>query len=190
MKTIRRGPGILWMVRLLGALGFVMVAVIIGQSGLQLQSIRNSRMRLQEQQEHLNQPTREILKLAGEARTEIQAALDEDTPFTEKSGAVTSLAEAARQLSRSTDDPSAFLALNRLAEMANKMSGVEKQALAWRANTMLTSRICCSSEPRCAPTLLRCATKPNCRMADDDCKRRFNSETGGRHKVKRQRAWR
>ena len=34
------------MIRLLGALGFVMVAVMIGQSGLQLRSIRNSRVRL------------------------------------------------------------------------------------------------------------------------------------------------
>jgi len=133
MKTTRRGPGIFWMVRLLGALGFVMVAVMIGQSGLQLQSIRTSRVRLQEQQEHLNQPTREILQRAGEARREIQAALDENTPFTEKAGAVTGLAEAARQLSHSTEDPSALLALNRLDAVANNMAAVEKQALAWRS---------------------------------------------------------
>ena len=133
MKTTRRGPGILWMVRLLGALGFVMVAVMIGQSGLQLQSIRTSRVRLQDEQEHLNQPIREILQRAGEARREIQAALDENTPFTEKAGAVTGLAEAARQLSHSTDDPSALLALNRLDAVANNMATVEKQALAWRS---------------------------------------------------------
>ncbi len=121
------------MVRLLGALGFVMVAVMIGQSGLQLQSIRNGRLQLLEQQENLKQPTREILLRAGEARKEIQGALDENIPFTEKSGAVTSLAQAARQLSRSTDDPSALLALNRLDEVANNMAGVEKHAISWRA---------------------------------------------------------
>ena len=126
MKTTRRGPGIFWMVRLLGALGFVMVAVMIGQSGLQLQSMRTNRARLQEQQEHLNQPTREILQHAGEARREIQAALDENTPFAEKSGAVTGLAQAARQLSQSTDDPSALLALNRLGAVANTMAVVEE----------------------------------------------------------------
>jgi hypothetical protein len=43
MKAIRREQPILWMVRLLEALGFVMAAVMIGQSGLQLQSIRTSR---------------------------------------------------------------------------------------------------------------------------------------------------
>src|SRR6202521_1385179 len=94
MKTTRRGPGIFWMVRLLGALGFVMVAVMIGQSGLQLRSIRTSRVRLQEQQEHLKQPAREILRQAREAQKEIQAALDEDTSFTEKSTAVRGLAQA------------------------------------------------------------------------------------------------
>src|SRR5271166_5538349 len=124
MKTTRRGPGIFWRVRLLGALGLVMVAVMIGQSGLQLQSMRAGRVRLQEQQEHLNQPTREILQRAGEARREIQAALDGNTPFSEKSGAVTGLVKAARQLSQSTDDPSALSVLNRLDAVANNMAVV------------------------------------------------------------------
>ena len=131
MKTQGR-TGIFWMVRLLGALGFVMVAVMIGQSGLQLRSIRNSRVRLQKQQAQLNQSTREILRLTTEARTEIQEALDENRPYTEESGAVTSLAPAARKLSQSTDDPSALSALNRLAEGANYMAAIEKRALAWR----------------------------------------------------------
>jgi two-component system sensor histidine kinase/response regulator len=120
------------MVRLLGALGFVMVAVMMGQSGLQLNSMRTSRLRLLEQQEQLNQPTREILQRAGEARREIQAALDENTPFAAKSGAVTTLAQVARQLSRSTNDPSSLLALDRLDAVANQMAAVEKLALAWR----------------------------------------------------------
>jgi two-component system sensor histidine kinase/response regulator len=132
MKTTQRGQPIFWMVRLLAALGFIMVAVMIGQSGLQLQSMRTGRVRLQDEQEQLNQPTREILQHAKEARKEIQAALDENTPFAEKSGAVTSLRQAARQLSQSTNDPSAVLALNRLDEVANNMAGVEKQALDWR----------------------------------------------------------
>jgi two-component system, sensor histidine kinase and response regulator len=130
---IQRGPGIFWMVRLLGALGFVTVAVMIGQSGLQLRSIRNSRVRLQNQQAQLNQSTREILQLTTEARTEIQQALDENTPYTEESGAVTSLALSARKLSQSTDDPSALSVLNRLAEVANYMAEIEKKALAWRS---------------------------------------------------------
>ena len=69
MKTTQRGQAIFWMVRLLGALGFVMVAVLIGQNGLQVQSIRTSRLQLQEEQEHLNQQTREILQRAEEARS-------------------------------------------------------------------------------------------------------------------------
>jgi two-component system sensor histidine kinase/response regulator len=132
MKSTKRGQRIFWMVRLLGALGFVMVAVMLGQSGLQLKSMRNSRLRLLEQQEQLNQPTREILQRAGEARREIQAALDENTPFTEKTSAAITLAQVARQLSQSTDDPSALLALNKLNAVANHMAAVEKLALAWR----------------------------------------------------------
>jgi two-component system sensor histidine kinase/response regulator len=133
MKTTERGQAIFWMVRLLGALGFIMVAVLIGQNGLQVQSIRTSRLQLQEEQEHLNQQTREILQRAEEARSEIQEALDESAAFTEKSGAVTTLAQTARQLSKSMDDPPALLALNRLDEVANNLAGVEKQALSWRA---------------------------------------------------------
>src|ERR1700722_18168796 len=132
MKTTPQRQPIFWMVRLLEALGFVMVAVMIGQSGLQLQSIRSSRLRLQEQQEHLNQPAREILQRAGEARREIQQALDANTPFADQSGAVTSLAISAQQLSESTDDPSTLFALNRVTRVANQMAGLEKQALAWR----------------------------------------------------------
>jgi hypothetical protein len=122
------------MVRLLAALGFVTVAVMIGQTGLQLQSMRTSRARLQEQQEHLDQSTREILQWARAARTEIQEALDENTPFIEDSGAVTGLAQATRELSHSTNDVSALLALNRLAEVANKMAALEKKASVWRSD--------------------------------------------------------
>src|ERR1700730_16485338 len=132
MKSTGRGPGIFWMVRLLGALGFGRVAVMIGQSGLQLQSIRSSRLRLQEQQEHLNLPARGILQRAAEARREIQQALDANMPFADQAGAATSLAKSAQQLSESADDPSTLLALNRVTSVANKMAGLEKQALAWR----------------------------------------------------------
>ena len=134
MKTTQRGQTIFWMVRLLAALGLLMVAVMIGQSGLQLQSIRTSRVQLQEQQQHLNEATREIVQRAGEAQGEIRSALDEETPFSGKSGAVGSLEQAAHQLSQSTDDPSAVLALNRLDEVANNLAEVEKQALAWRTH--------------------------------------------------------
>jgi two-component system sensor histidine kinase/response regulator len=132
MKMTQRREGIFWMVRLLGALGFVMVAVMIGQSGLQLQSMRTSREKVQDQEERLNQSTREILQRAGEARREIQATLDRDASSTGGSGAVTSLAQAARQLSLSTDDALALKALSQVNNAANHMSAVEILALAWR----------------------------------------------------------
>ena len=80
-----------------------------------------------------------------------------------------SLREAARQLSQSTDDLSALLALNRLDAMANNMATVEKQALAWRSQYDVELKIWQNSEPRSAPTSLRCATKPNCKKAGGDC---------------------
>jgi hypothetical protein len=130
MKVTQRRQPIFWMVRLLGAIGFVMVGVMIGQSGLQLQSIRTERMRLEEQQERLSRATREITQRAEQAHGEIQASLDENAPFTGNSGAVHSLQKVARQLSQSMDDLPALSALNRLDAMANKMATVEKQALA------------------------------------------------------------
>jgi signal transduction histidine kinase/DNA-binding response OmpR family regulator len=132
MKTLRVRQSILWMVRLLEAIGFLMVAVMIGQSGLQLRSIRSGRLQLQEQQEHLNQATRELIQRAGEAHREIEAALDEYTPFTGKSHAADGLARITHQLSQAPDDPSAFLALNRLDAVANRLAAVEKEAVAWR----------------------------------------------------------
>src|ERR1700760_4034605 len=119
MKVPQGKQPIFWLVRLLGAIGFVMAVVMIGQTGLQLQSIRTDRLRLEDQQEHLSQATREIIRRAEEAHGEIQAALDENSPFRGKSGAVHSLAQVVSQLSRSTDDQSALSALNRLDTMAN-----------------------------------------------------------------------
>ncbi len=110
-----------------------MVAVMIGQNGLQLQSMRTSRARLQEEQEHLNQTnTRNPPVGQRGAEEKFKRRSTKTRHLPKNPAAVTNLARAARQLSQSTDDPSALLALNRLAEMANKMAAVEKQALAWR----------------------------------------------------------
>jgi hypothetical protein len=132
MKVAQGKQPIFWLVRLLGAIGFVMAVVMIGQTGLQLRSIRTDRLRLEEQQEHLSQATREIIRRAEEAHGEIQAALDENSPFRGNSGAVHSLAQEVHQLSQSTDDLSALSALKRLDAMADNMATVEKQAVTWR----------------------------------------------------------
>ena len=174
------------MVRLLAALGFVTVAVMIGQSGLQLQSMRTSRARLQEQQKHLDQSTREILQRAREARTEIQEALDENTPFTEDPRAVTGLAQATRELSHSTNDVSALLALNRLAEVANKMAALEKKASVWRSDydVELENLGQQQTQVRAYVAALRNEAELQ------EGRRRFNLGPGERRKVKRQRVWR
>jgi PAS domain S-box-containing protein len=133
MKAIRTRRSIFWMVRLLGALGLVMVAVMTGQIGLQLKSMHTKRVRLQERQEHLNQAAREILQRAAAAQREIQAELDESTPFSEKSSAASNLAQPVHRLLQSTDDLPASLALNRIDSLANDITALEKQALSWRS---------------------------------------------------------
>lgn len=185
MKTIRARQPILWMVRLLEAIGFVMVAVMIGQSGLQLRSIRTARLLLQEQQEHLNQATSELIQRAGEAHREIEAALDEYTPFTGKSQAANGLARATHQLSQAPDDPSAFFPLNRLEAVANRLADVEKEAVAWRAryDTDLQDL----TRQRGHVRTLVAAMRSEAELQED--RRRSNSKPVKRRKVKRQPAW-
>jgi two-component system, sensor histidine kinase and response regulator len=132
MKTPQGGRRIVWMVRLLVALGVVMVAVTIGRLGLQQRFVRANRIRLEEQAEYLDQTAREILQGAGEVRREVQIALDENIPFTVKPDAAARLERTAHRLSQSTDDPSAHLALNRLESAAVSMAAVEKTAVDWR----------------------------------------------------------
>jgi two-component system sensor histidine kinase/response regulator len=132
MKPIRARRRIFQMVGLLGVFGLVMVAVMIGLIGLELKSMQTKRVRLQERQEHLNQAAREILQRAAAARKDIQAELDESTPFSEKSSAASNLAQTVHQLSQSTDGLPASMVLNRLDSSANDITALEKQALSWR----------------------------------------------------------
>jgi hypothetical protein len=71
------------MVRLLGALGLVMVIVVVSQSGLELKSIRIGRAKLQRQQERLDRASQEIAQGAAEAQKEIEAIFDENIPLTD-----------------------------------------------------------------------------------------------------------
>jgi two-component system, sensor histidine kinase and response regulator len=132
MKTDQRGRRIIWMVQLLGALGLVMVAVTIGRLGLQQEFVRANRMRVQEQQEFLDRAAREIVQRAAEARREVQLALDENMPLKEKHDAALRFAETAHQLAKSTHDPSALLALDRVDSVASQMASVATAAFEWR----------------------------------------------------------
>jgi PAS domain S-box-containing protein len=132
MKTPQGGRRIIWMVRLLVALGVVMVAVTIGRLGFQQRFVRANRIRLEKQQEHLDQTARDIFQGAADVRREVQIALDEEVPFSGKPDAATRLEETTRQLSQSIEDTSALLALNRLDLAAINMAIVEKMAVDWR----------------------------------------------------------
>src|SRR5580704_12668211 len=133
MSTTRGARRIFWMVRLLGALGLAIVVVMIGQIGLQLKSIRTSRVRLQEEQSSLNQASQEILQRAVEARRDIQGVLDESIPLSQRSDAVTRLSRTVHQLLNSIGDTVASKSLQQLDSLANDMAAIEQSALFWRS---------------------------------------------------------
>ena len=133
MNTTGGARRIFWMVRLLVALGLAFVVVIIGQIGLQLKSIRTSRVRLQEEQSALNQASQEIFQGTVEARRDIQGVLDENIPLSQRSGAVTRLSLTIHQLLNSISGTVASTSLQELDSLANDMAAIEQSALFWRS---------------------------------------------------------
>jgi hypothetical protein len=129
MQVERR---ILRMVRLLGALGLAMVAILIAQIGFELKSIHTNRQRLQEQRGQLNQGSQAIQQCAVEARQVIQGVLNENIPLSQRSDAVTKLSKTIHQLLTSTDDTGASATLQRLDSLAHEMTALEQRSLFWR----------------------------------------------------------
>ena len=133
MNTTRGARRIFWLVRLLGALGLAIVVVMIGQIGLQLKSIRTSRVRLQEEQSALNQASQEIFQRTVEARKDIEGVLDENIPLSQRSDAVTRLSRTVHQLLNSISGTVASKSLQKLDSLANDMAAIEQSALFWRS---------------------------------------------------------
>src|SRR5258707_9027820 len=123
---------IFWMSRLLGALGLVMVVVVVSQSGLELKLIQTGRAELQEQQERLGRASQEITQRAAEAQKEIEAIFDENIPLTNGTNAVNSFVRTAKQLSNANKNNSGSSSLQRLVVLANHLADLEHRAQAWR----------------------------------------------------------
>jgi hypothetical protein len=87
MRDPQGARRIFWMVRLLGVLGPILVAVVIGQIGLQVKSIRTGND-LQAEQERLTQDLQEVVQRATEARKEVEAMLDESNPSSNRASSV------------------------------------------------------------------------------------------------------
>ena len=134
MSTTQGARRIFWMVRLLGALGLVIVVVIICQVSFQLSSIRNSRTRLQSEEDRQNQTSRKILDHALSAQKEIQATLDEHTPSSEVSEATTDFYQIVDAQLASSDSASTTAILKQFASLASKMASVNQRANLWRSN--------------------------------------------------------
>src|SRR5258708_26079014 len=123
---------IFWMSRLLGALGLVMVVVVVSQSGLELKSIQTGRAELQEQQERLERASQEIAQRAAEAQKEIEAIFDEKIPLTNGTNAANSFVRTAKQLLNANKNNSGSSSLQRLVVLAKHLTDLEYRAQAWR----------------------------------------------------------
>src|ERR1700730_18828734 len=128
----RESRRIFWMVRLLGALGLLMVVIVVSQSGLELKSIQTGRAELQKQQDRLERASEEIAQRAAKAQKEIEAVLDENIPLTNGKNAVNSFVRTAEQLFNSNKNDSGSSALQRLVVLANRLTDLEHRAQAWR----------------------------------------------------------
>jgi two-component system, sensor histidine kinase and response regulator len=128
----RESTRIFWMSRLLGALGLVMVIIVVSQSGLELRSIQTGRAELQEQQERLERASQEIAQRAAEAQKEIEAIFDENIPLTNGTSAVNSFVRTAKQLLNANKNNSGSSSLQRLVVLANHLADLEHRAQAWR----------------------------------------------------------
>jgi len=120
------------MVRLLGALGLLMVVIVVSQSGFELKSIQTGRAELQKQQERLERASQEIAQRAAEAQKEIEAILDENIPLINGTNAVKSFVRTAEQLLHSNKNDSGSGSLQRLVVLANHLVALEQRAQAWR----------------------------------------------------------
>jgi PAS domain S-box-containing protein len=120
------------MSRLLGALGLVMVIVVVSQSGLELKSIQTGRAELQKQQERLERASEEIALRAAEAQKEIEAIFDGNIPLTHGTNAVNSFVRTAEQLFNSNKNDSGSSSLQRLVVLANHLADLAHRAQAWR----------------------------------------------------------
>src|ERR1700675_3869661 len=124
MSTTHGARRIFWMVRLLGALSLAIIVVIICQISFQLSSIRNSRTRLQSEEDRQNQTSRKILDHALNAQKEIQATLDEHTTSSEVSEATTDFYQIVDAQLASSDSASTTAILKRFASLPTKMAAV------------------------------------------------------------------
>jgi two-component system sensor histidine kinase/response regulator len=128
----RESTRIFWMSRLLGALGLVMVIVVVSESGLELKSIRTGRAELQKQQEQLERASQEITRQAADAQKEIETIFDENIPLTNGTNAVNSFVRTAQQLLNSNKNDTGSGSLQRLVVLANHLADLELRAQAWR----------------------------------------------------------
>jgi two-component system sensor histidine kinase/response regulator len=123
--------GIVWKVRFLVALGFVMGVVMIGLVGFRLQSLRNARVRVEKEQERLKQESSDIVKIGAEARAVITGVLDESASLADKRQAIRTLLDGVTKVLQSINAPFAAPALQRIDASENDLNDVAQRAYRW-----------------------------------------------------------
>jgi PAS domain S-box-containing protein len=131
MKEPGETRRVIWLVRLLTAVGLATIIVLIGLVGHQIKAIHTERDKLRRDQATLEEMSREILRRSSEARSEIIAILD-DSVRSEKSGAAASLAEMVRSMIGSSHNPFGPAALKELDTLTERLASIERRALVWR----------------------------------------------------------
>ncbi len=125
---------IFWMVWLLVAIGMATIVVMILLVGRQIDSRREERAKILDEQAHLYSAAQGVLRYITESRGEFLAILDENTPFANNANAADNLEKTVDRLlveaNISTLAPDVFMRLNTLT---HRLIDVHLRALDWRA---------------------------------------------------------
>lgn len=134
MKPSEKGQRIVWLVRILAAIGLTMVVVTTGLVGWTLNKVRKDRARALLVQEPLNRASDALRSAAVESETEIRKLLDENAVA--QTRAVTRLTRLIQEQSRSSD-PAVAQPIARLQAQAAHVNDISGRAQAWRTNYLV-----------------------------------------------------
>ena len=123
---------ILWMVWLLVAIGMATIVAMLLAVGVQINSQRAARAKILADQAGLYTAAQDVLRQATEARTEIMAMMDENSPLGNSSAAESLAKTIDRLLLDATTNAVASDALKRLDTLTDSLVDVQRRALVWR----------------------------------------------------------
>src|SRR4051812_16292793 len=121
MNLPHQGHRIVWLVRLLTAIGLLMVVITTGLVGWTLARVRSERARATAEQERLDSASQALRERAVGGRGEIQTLLDETSAWTNQPSAAANLEEFIRRQLSSQPDPAVLASLNAIHAQASRL---------------------------------------------------------------------